>query len=102
MAKRLALNVKSLRDSMGLDQVGFAKKLGVHWQTVLRWEKGHTDPSPMALRRLREMQQPEVPARRDSNGNSDSDSHQTAAMDSDTPTSPSFGVVPARRVETMT
>lgn len=62
MARRI--NVKALRDSIGCSIDDLAAKLGVHSRTVSRWENGHTDPSPLAISKLRELQQPEVPTRR--------------------------------------
>jgi DNA-binding transcriptional regulator YiaG len=64
MANRI--NVKSLRESMGLSIDGLASKIGVSGRTVSRWENAHNDPSPLAVSRLRELQQQDsgVPRRR--------------------------------------
>lgn len=51
------INTKALRASMGLSIDGLAEKIGVHGRTISRWENGHTDPSPLAVARLRELQQ---------------------------------------------
>ena len=50
-------NVKALRESMRKDQVAFAALVGVDERTIRRWENAEVDPSPMATRRLREIQQ---------------------------------------------
>lgn len=62
MSRRV--NVNALRTSMGLSISEFAKRLGVHERSVSRWENAHTDPSPLALSRIQELQQPELPKRR--------------------------------------
>lgn len=50
------VNVARLRQSMGKDLDEFAKAVGVDSRTVRRWEAAETDPSPMAVRRLNELQ----------------------------------------------
>ncbi len=45
-------SIRKLRQSLGMTQEQFAKKLGVHTQTVSRWERGHKKPSKLALRQL--------------------------------------------------
>lgn len=57
-------NVKALRESMGLDRDEFSDRVGVDVRTIRRWENAEVDPSPMATRRLREMQRSLEPARR--------------------------------------
>jgi DNA-binding transcriptional regulator YiaG len=42
--------IKQLRQEMKLTQEEFAYSCGVVFSTVNRWEKGHTRPSPMALK----------------------------------------------------
>lgn len=49
-------NVRALRKSMGLTQERFAKRLGVDWRSVHRWEHGDARPSNMAKRRLHELE----------------------------------------------
>ena len=46
----IGLLIKQLRQEMGLTQEEFAHSCGVVFSTVNRWEKGHTRPSPMALK----------------------------------------------------
>ena len=44
--------IKELREEMELTQEEFASECGVVFSTVNRWEKGHTLPSPMAIKLL--------------------------------------------------
>lgn len=46
----IGLLIKQLRQEMELTQEEFASECGVVFSTVNRWEKGHTQPSPMALK----------------------------------------------------
>lgn len=50
------MNIKLLRKKRKLTQEGLARKLGVSWSTVNRWERGIGKPSPLALRRLEELE----------------------------------------------
>ena len=47
---QIGLLIKQLRQEMELTQEEFASECGVVFSTVNRWEKGHTKPSPMALK----------------------------------------------------
>jgi DNA-binding transcriptional regulator YiaG len=47
------IDVKAMRDEMGLSRSEMAEKLGVHERTVKRWEEADHDPSPLANERLR-------------------------------------------------
>ena len=47
---QIGLLIKQLRFVMNLTQEEFASDCGVVFSTVNRWEKGHTRPSPMALK----------------------------------------------------
>lgn len=47
--------VRHLRQHLNLSQEKFAAKLGVSFKTVNRWEKGHSLPSPMALKLIEEL-----------------------------------------------
>ncbi len=47
--------IKRLRLKLGLTQEQFARKLGVTFVTVNRWEAGKTEPSSLALRQLTEL-----------------------------------------------
>ena len=44
-----------LRKTMLLSQTEFAKKLGVSFATVNRWEKGHHNPTYKQLRKIKEL-----------------------------------------------
>ncbi|WP_413165062.1 helix-turn-helix domain-containing protein [Capilliphycus salinus ALCB114379] len=41
--------VRTLRERLGLSQEKLAASLGVSFQTVNRWERGHAKPSQLAL-----------------------------------------------------
>jgi len=45
------MNTKDLRNKLGLSQTKFAKKLGLHLNTVRGWEYGRK-PSPMAQEKI--------------------------------------------------
>lgn len=47
--------IKVLRGKLGLNQEGFAKRLGVSRPSVQRWETGKMRPSPLALARINEL-----------------------------------------------
>ena len=49
-------NVRELRKRFGLTQEQFAKRLHVTPLTVLRWEAGQSSPRPLALAKLRELE----------------------------------------------
>jgi len=44
--------IRTVRESLGLTQQGFADRLEVSQATVSRWEAGHTLPDPEARRRI--------------------------------------------------
>lgn len=46
------MNIKELRKQLQLTQEGLARKLGVSWSTVNRWERGLGEPSPLAREKL--------------------------------------------------
>ena len=50
-------SVKRLRERMGLDTEEFARLFPVHERTVRRWEADEVLPSPMAVMRMRKMEQ---------------------------------------------
>jgi len=50
-----AEDIKRIRKSMGLTQQEFATRLGVSFGAVNRWERGHNEPQPDRLMRIREM-----------------------------------------------
>jgi putative transcriptional regulator len=45
--------IRKLRHLTGLSQEQFAAKLGVAFSTINRWENGHMQPSPLALKQLK-------------------------------------------------
>lgn len=47
--------VRKLRCLTGLSQEEFAATLGVAFSTINRWENGHIQPSPLAIRQLKTM-----------------------------------------------
>jgi len=62
--KPLAINqpeigklIRELRIELGLTQEQFAAELGVVYPTVNRWENGHAQPSPMAMKQIERMLQ---------------------------------------------
>ncbi len=59
--------IHKLREALDLTQEAFARELGVSFTTVSRWENGHGTPSPLAKRRLEELQT--ARARRKQTGN---------------------------------
>lgn len=44
--------IRHLRERLGLTQEKLAARLGVAFPTVNRWENGHTQPSPLALKQI--------------------------------------------------
>jgi putative transcriptional regulator len=44
--------IRLLRKEIGLTQEQFAAKLGVVFPTVNRWENGHSQPSPLAVKQI--------------------------------------------------
>jgi putative transcriptional regulator len=53
-AKKL---IRKLRQLTQLSQVQFAAVLGVSFGTINRWENGHMQPSPLALKQIRALVQ---------------------------------------------
>ena len=50
------LEIKKLRQRLGLSIRGLAKEMGIAFSTVARWESGRVKPSPLAQAKLRELQ----------------------------------------------
>jgi len=46
------MNIKEFRQQFGLTQEKLAQKLGVSFTTINRWERGKSEPSPLALEKL--------------------------------------------------
>ena len=55
------IDVKALRQKLGLTQEQFAVKLGTTAITIRRWEKGYTKPNGMAQRLLEEVSRESEP-----------------------------------------
>lgn len=53
-SSNIALLVKETRKRLGLTQTQWAKRLGVSYQSVNRWENGKTKPLPLALRQIKQ------------------------------------------------
>ncbi len=49
--------IRNLRFKLKLTQEDFARLLGLRVATVNRWENGVTKPSPLALMRLKQIQE---------------------------------------------
>ncbi|MBW4600749.1 MAG: helix-turn-helix domain-containing protein [Calothrix sp. FI2-JRJ7] len=47
--------IRELRRLTGLSQEQFAATLGVAFSTINRWENGHMQPSPLALKQIKMM-----------------------------------------------
>lgn len=50
------MNTKELRKKLGLSQDRFAAILGIAPYTVRRWEAGKSQPSPLALEKLKALE----------------------------------------------
>jgi putative transcriptional regulator len=50
MLSQTAIQIKELRYRLGMTQEQFAMKLGVTTSSVCRWERGESQPSPLAIR----------------------------------------------------
>ena len=48
----MGMFIRTLRQEMNLTQEQFAAEVGVVYPTVNRWENGHAQPSPMALKSI--------------------------------------------------
>lgn len=46
------IDVRALRDALGMTQEEFAREVGVSFTTVSRWETGRGAPSRLARRQL--------------------------------------------------
>lgn len=44
--------IRQIRQRLGLTQTQFAAKLGVSFLSVNRWENGHHQPLPIALKQI--------------------------------------------------
>jgi len=55
-----AIEIKDIREKLGLSQEALAHLLGVSFQTINRWEKGTFKPSPLALEKLKSLEKEKV------------------------------------------
>ena len=46
------MDIKALRQRLNLTQEQLARRLGVSWATVSRWERGIGEPSPLAQKAI--------------------------------------------------
>ncbi len=44
--------IKRIRKSVGQSQAEFSKELGIAFACITRWEKGKTEPSPKAIKKI--------------------------------------------------
>ena len=49
------MDIKAIRLKLGLTQEDLARKLGVSWGTVARWEGGKSKPSKLAQRAIEDL-----------------------------------------------
>ncbi|MDO9574126.1 MAG: helix-turn-helix domain-containing protein [Candidatus Contubernalis sp.] len=49
------MDIKTLRGKLGLTQEELARKLGVSWGTVARWEAGKSKPSKLAQKVIEDL-----------------------------------------------
>ena len=49
------MEIKELRESLGLSKTQFARKIGVAQITVRRWENGSHHPSPIVRKAIKEI-----------------------------------------------
>ncbi|MBI2919113.1 MAG: Hsp20 family protein [Chloroflexi bacterium] len=56
MVRNRDTRIRDLRLRLGLSQEGFARLLGVSWQSVRRWESGLTRPLPIINLKLNELE----------------------------------------------
>lgn len=52
MSNTLGASIKTGRENLGLTQADLATRVGVSQQTIARWERGNSTPSPAALEKL--------------------------------------------------
>jgi len=53
---KACVDIRQLRERLGLSRDALARKLGVSVKTIYLWEKGKAKPSPMAQQRLEELE----------------------------------------------
>lgn len=53
------LEIKRIREKLGMTQEALAHLLGVSFQTINRWERGIYKPSRLALEKIKALEQKE-------------------------------------------
>ncbi len=51
------IKIKEIRERLGLSQEALAHILGVSFQTINRWERGAFKPSPLALEKIKQLEE---------------------------------------------
>lgn len=54
-----AIDIKNLRQKLGITQESLANKIGVTHQTINRWERGAFKPSRLALEKIKQLEEKE-------------------------------------------
>lgn len=54
-----SVEIKEIRERLGLTQEALAHVLGVSFQTINRWERGLFKPSKLALDKLKQLEEKE-------------------------------------------
>jgi len=52
LAILFVMDIKTMREQLGLTQDELARKLGVSWGTIARWEGGRSKPSKLAQKAI--------------------------------------------------
>lgn len=55
MSEELKNKLKAAREKLGLTQAQFAERLGVNYQTLIKWEQDRTTPRGLALKAINEL-----------------------------------------------
>jgi putative transcriptional regulator len=58
------MDVKRIRKRLGLTQERFAHALGMTAASINRWERGRSNPSPLAMRRIEDFWREELRTRK--------------------------------------
>lgn len=54
-----AMEIKEIRERLGLTQEALAHLIGVSFQTINRWERGIFKPSRLALEKIKQLEEKE-------------------------------------------
>ncbi len=55
-----SVQIKQIREKLGLTQESLAHLIGVSFQTINRWERNIYKPSPLALEKLKQVFDKEI------------------------------------------